>query len=584
MRREFCNPLNIPYKFQHYNNQASREAADPTLIYFKGKYYLFASMCAGFYWSEDMIRWNWHENRDLDIYRYAPDVHQLGEYMIFCASDRVPCTFWRTKDPLSDQFEKISEPFPFWDPAFFVDDDGRTYLYWGCDNAKPIYGQEMDTKTFLPIGEKKELLFGKEKEHGWERPDYPGAPKKQGKDPLPMRIYMLMMRLSGRGPDKPYIEGAFMNKWNGRYYLQYAGPGTELATYADGVYVGDTPLGPFSYQAHNPFSSKPGGFIPGAGHGSTVEDEYGNLWHAATMRVSVNAGFERRVGIFPAGVDRDGILYCNQRFADYPWQIPQGKFDPMSLEPAWMLLSYKKKGSASSSRAGHGPEQALNEDVQTCWCAEGSAGEWYKLDLGESYEVYAVQLNFAEVGVPMLQKDKSEVSGLAASNRYIDTDPALRTRYLLEGSTDGQTWTVLEDKRGADSDLSHDYLSLDGAPLRYLRVTAEELPYGEPFALSGLRVFGKGNGNRPTAVKALAASFTDPMTAEITWSAAAGATGYDVKYGIAPDKLYSSHMVYEQSKVLLTTLNKGQTYFVQVDAFNENGITEGEVQAIGQQI
>ena len=577
MRREFCNPLNVPYKFQHYNNQASREAADPTLVYFKGKYYLFASMSAGFYWSEDMINWQWHENREVDLYRYAPDVRQLGDYLIFSASDREPCAFWRTKDPLSDQFEKVSEPFTFWDPDLFVDDDGRVYFYWGCDNAKPIYGQELDPKTLEPIGEKKELIFGKEKEHGWERPNYPGAPKKQGKDPLPVRIYMLMMRLSGRGPDKPYIEGAYMNKWNGKYYLQYAGPGTELATYANGVYVGDGPLGPFTYQTHNPFSSKPGGFIPGAGHGSTIEDEFGNLWHAATMRVSVNANFERRVGVFPAGLDKDGILFCNQSFADYPWQIPTGKFDPMDIKPQWMLLSYKKHGSASSSQDGHGPEQALNEDIQTSWCAKSSTGEWYKLDLGDVYEIYGVQINFAEVDVPMLQKDKSECSSMAASNRYIDSDPSLKTRYLLEGSVDGQVWTTLADKRTADSDLSHDYLQFEGEQLRYLRVTATELPYGESFALSGLRVFGKGHADLPAQVTTMTAQFTDSMTADIRWPQAPGAMGYDVKYGTAPDKLYSSYMVYDTPHVLLTTLNKGQSYYVRIDSFNETGITEGTV-------
>ena len=41
------NPLNIPYQFQHYNKQASREAADPTLIFFKGRYYLFTGMKTG---------------------------------------------------------------------------------------------------------------------------------------------------------------------------------------------------------------------------------------------------------------------------------------------------------------------------------------------------------------------------------------------------------------------------------------------------------------------------------------------------------------------------------------------------------
>lgn len=51
---------------------------------------------------------------------------------------------------------------------------------------------------------------------------------------------------------QPYVEGAFMTKHDGRYYLQYAAPGTQYNTYADGVYVGQSPLGPFTRQASNP--------------------------------------------------------------------------------------------------------------------------------------------------------------------------------------------------------------------------------------------------------------------------------------------------------------------------------------------
>ena len=69
MRRDFCNPINIPYQFQHYNNQASREAADPTLVLYKDRYYLFASMSGGFYYSDDLIEWKWHEHRKLNLYR-----------------------------------------------------------------------------------------------------------------------------------------------------------------------------------------------------------------------------------------------------------------------------------------------------------------------------------------------------------------------------------------------------------------------------------------------------------------------------------------------------------------------------------
>lgn len=573
MSRVLINPLNIPYQFQHYNKQASRESADPTLVYFKERYYLFASMSGGFYYSDDMLHWDWHENRELTPFRYAPDVRQVGDWLIFSSSDRDPSAIYRSKDPLSDDFEKLSEPFPFWDPNTFQDDDGRVYFYWGCANTTPIYGQEFDPETMTPIGEKKELIFGNTAEHGWERPNYPGRPKEQGKEGLAMRLYRLYMHLSG-SDKKPFIEGAFMNKWNGKYYLQYAAPGTELATYGDGVYIGNSPLGPFTYQAHNPFSSKPGGFITGAGHGSTIEDKYGNLWHASTMRISVNANFERRLGLFPAGLDSDGILFCNQNFADYPLEIPEGKFDPQSVKPRWMLLSYKKRAVASTYREGHEPGQALDEDIRSCWCAKGSAGEWYRLDLGDVYEVHGIQLSFADVDVPMLEVDKSLRSNVYTSNRYIDPNPTLRTRYLLEGSADGSEWFVLSDKRSAETNLPHDYLELDGVKLRYVRVTAEKLPYDEPFALSGLRVFGLGNCTAPEAVTDFDASRPDAMTAKLSWKAADRAIGYNIRYGISPDKLYSSHMVYGQTEVLLTMLNAGQNYYAAVDAFGEGGVTE----------
>ena len=132
---------------------------------------------------------------------------------------------------------------------------------------------------------------------------------------------------------KPYIEGAFMTKHDGLYYLQYACPGTQYNTYADGVYTSNSPLGPFVRQASIRFPQSPADSSAGAGHGSTIADTYGNWWHASTMRISVNYDFERRVGLFPAGFDKDGVLYCNQNFADYPQRIPAGKFNAASQQP-----------------------------------------------------------------------------------------------------------------------------------------------------------------------------------------------------------------------------------------------------------
>ena len=52
--------------------------------------------------------------------------------------------------------------------------------------------------------------------------------------------------------------------------------------------------------------------------------------------------------------------------------------------------------------------------------------------------------------------------------------------------------------------------------------------------------------------------------------------GCNVRYGVAPDKLYLSWLVYDTDEVTLSTLTAGQEYYVCVDSFNENGITPGK--------
>lgn len=576
--RTYCNPLNLHYQYQHYGRGAHREAADPTLIYFKDRYYLFASMCGGFYHSKDLIHWEYHKNRNLELYHYAPDAREINGKLVFCASCRKENgVFWRTEDPLSDTFERIEGQFAFWDPNLFQDDDGRVYFYWGCNCGKPIYGVELNPDTLQTVGEVHNMVYGMPQVHGFERRQYPGAPVNRLS--FTMRLYFLMMQLSGQGgPNDPYIEGAFMNKWKGQYYFQYAAPATEHDTYGDGVYLGKTPFGPFSYQQHNPFSYKPGGFITAAGHGSTIEDKYGNLWHASTMHISVNANFERRLGLFPAGIDRDGILFCNQNFADYPLEIPEGRFEPMQLQPKWMLLSYKKPVSASSIWKDCLPENAVDENIKTSWCAKGCKNEWISIDLEKVCRVFAIQINFADVEVPILKPDKSQCSSIETNNRYIDQSDALKTAWILEGSKDGRIWTILCDKSKGQEDLSNDYIELPCQQLRYIRLTVKALPYEKRAAVSGLRIFGNSGKPAPQKVKALDIQKHDDMTAKLAWEKSEGAIGYNVRYGISPEKMYSSHMVYGTEEVLLTALNQGTAYYAAVDAFGEGGITAGDVQ------
>ena len=322
MEKWICNPLDLEYRYQYRTSlmggySLAREAADPTLLLFRDTYYLFASMSGGFWYSDDLADWKFKETPELPIYDYAPDVRSIGGRVVFSASRRgEPCTFYASTNPLTEPFQPLTTPFDFWDPDMFEDDDGRVYFYWGCTNKEPIWGIEIDPKTMLPIGERQAMFGEDEAHHGWERK----GENNNLSEPV-TEMERLIRQYVGT---KPFIEGAFMTKYRGKYYLQYAAPGTECNVYADGVYVSGKPLGPFTYQIHNPFSSKPGGFITSAGHGSTIQDKYGNWWHASTMRVSVNESFERRIGLFPCDFDEDGMLHCNQHFADYPFILPEG--------------------------------------------------------------------------------------------------------------------------------------------------------------------------------------------------------------------------------------------------------------------
>lgn len=591
----YCNPVNVNYRYQFNDDQrqkkikVAREAADPSLICFKGRYYIFASMTLGVWVSDDMAHWENHRLPDgLPFYDYAPDVCVRGEYVYFCASKRGEvCNFYRTKDILNGPYEKIKGTFDFWDPHMFLDDDGRLYFYWGCSNMTPIWGVELDPETMHQIGEKRVLITGNAFSIGYERcgEDHTLLPRTEEEIDACYQGFLQAQHMTdadfpdaykplvkGMFSQKPYIEGAWMDKFNGKYYLQYACPGTQYNIYTDGVYVSDSPLGSFALAQNNPYSYKPGGFIPGAGHGSTMKDTDGCLWHTATMRISVNHDFERRVGIWPAGLDAEGELFCNQRYGDWPVSVEDAKKDPW-CDPKWYLLSYGKSVQVSSSEEGKGPEKAVDENVQTWWRA-GSAdpGEWICLDLGMESDVHAVQINFADdrIDIPVPGK----IGGAATQPRYIE-ERALKTRWILEGAEDGEVYEVLADKSQADTDLTHDLIVWEeGKHLRYLKLTVKEVPYGQQTCISGLRVFGIQQKEKPEIPEFTAERIGDlDMNVKIQGS---GALGYNILWGENPQKLYHSYMVFHPEQ-RIGALIKGRDYWVRVDAFNEAGITEGNV-------
>ena len=327
-----CNPLNLSYRFC-LDDPSRREAADPVIVLFKGEYWLFASKSGGYWHSDDLIKWEFIACTDLPIEDYAPAAVVINDTLYFMASGGAPVKIYKTGDPKSGKWQIASATFPIGmiDPDLFLDDDGRLYFYYGCSNQKPIYAVELDVKSFQPKGTPVVCFNSNKEVNGWEQKgDYNNL------------------------PERPWIEGAWMTRHEGKYYLQYAGPGTEYKSYSDGLYVSDQPLGPFKLAEHNPISLKPEGFIAGAGHSATFQDKYGNYWHIATMTISQKHMFERRLGLFTMFFDKDGLLYTYTGFGDFPFTVPRKKISsPVDLFPNWMLLSYNKPIEVSSEIASH---------------------------------------------------------------------------------------------------------------------------------------------------------------------------------------------------------------------------------------
>jgi len=550
-QKTYCNPINIDYGYTPIPDFSEggrhRATADPVIVNYKGDYFLFSTNQWGYWWSSDMVSWNFISRRFLRPWNKvydelcAPAVGIIGDTMLVMGSTYTSeFTIWMSTNPKTDNWKPLVDSFEIggWDPAFFTDDDGRFYMYNGSSNKFPLYGIELNRKTMQPYGTRKELYLLEPWRYGWQR---------------------FGEHLDDTFLD-PFIEGAWMTKHNGKYYLQYGAPGTEFSGYADGVVVGNNPLGPFIPQSM-PFSFKPGGFARGAGHGSTFMDNWNNWWHISTISVSVKNNFERRLGIWPAGFDDNGVMYCNQAFGDYPAFLPAGPEDHLKSNfTGWMLLNYCKPVQVSSTYGSYNANNAVDEDIKTYWCAStADPGEWIQSDLGSVCTVRAIQINYADQDAEILGKQ-----------------PGLYHQYKIFESADGKKWNLLIDKSKNMKDVPHDYIEL-AKPVRtrFLKLENVHMPSGK-FSISGFRVFGAGSGEKPPAVMGFTVLRTekDKRSAWLKWYQVDNAYAYNIYIGIAPDKLYNSVMVYNENEYWLKTMDKEKPYYFAIEPLNENGIGE----------
>lgn len=547
----YCNPINIDYGYTPIPNFSEwgrhRATADPVIVNYKGDYYLFSTNQWGYWWSSDMLNWKFISKKFLRPWNggvydelCAPGVGIIGDTMlVFGSTYTSTFSIWMSTNPKANEWKPLVDSFSLggWDPSFFTDDDGKFYMYNGSSNKFPMYGIELNRKSMEPIGYRKEMYLLEPWRYGWQR----------------FGEYMDNTFLD------PFIEGSHMTKHNGKYYLQYGAPGTEFSGYADGVIVGDHPLGPFTPQS-DPVSFKLGGFVRGAGHGTTFEDNDKKFWHISTVVLSVKNNFERRLGIWPTGFDKDGVMWCNSAFGDYPTYLPNtqkaGGFT------GWMLLNYKTPVQVSSTLGGYQANNAVDEVLKTYWsAATGDKGEWIQTDLGKIATVNAIQINYADQDV--------------ADDRLGKRTDQFH-QYKLYYSTDGKKWKVLVDKSKNTTDVPHDYIEL-AAPVqaRFIKLENIHMPTGK-FAISGLRVFGNGGGAKPDAVKQFIVLRTekDKRSAYIKWSPVNNAYAYNIYYGTDPDKLYNCIMVHDLNEYWFKGMDSQKTYYYSIEAINENGVSE----------
>lgn len=541
--KTICNPVNINYQYQA--GMCSRESADPAVVIYKDEYYLFASRGSGYWVSPDLADWEFIQvdtvkNPEFDLYAPGPVV--VGDRM-YLTHSQGGCMLYSDNPRDPDSWVNIGRPAVWGDPALFVD-NGNFYVFEGLSPTDPLRVLRLNMDEQMSVAEGPVDIF-------WTDPQNRGYERRGN---------------CFEDESSPYLEGSWVNRINGRYYLTYAVPGTEFDVYSDGCAVADAPMGPYTYCPNSPVAFKATGFMRGSGHGCLFADKKGNYWKMDTVSISVNHIFERRLCLFPAKIGEDGLLYTNTYRGDYPMILPHDTEDPFNQADAgWHLLSCGKTARASSVLDdSHTPDLAFDERMSSWWSARtGDAGEWLEVDLGKVYEVCSMQINFADQDI----RHHTHGRGLGFSYKY-----------TVEASEGGENWFMLIDQRDSNEDRSHGYFQLNDVTLiRYIRLSnCGETPAGGKFSVSGLRVFGFGGGDAPAkAPDFRVVRCEDARNMKVIWEPVEGAQGYMIRFGVHPNQLHTHWQVMDACEANIGCLTRNVTYYVTVDAYNESGITRG---------
>ena len=136
----FCNPLNLDYTYKITESDQDisyRSGADPAVVGFRGGYYMFVTRSLGYWYSNDLTHW-----RFITPQRWyfqgsnAPAAHNYRDQLLYVTGDPSgTMSLLYTDDPQKGDWQAVPALLRgLQDPDFFIDDDGRAFMFWGSSN------------------------------------------------------------------------------------------------------------------------------------------------------------------------------------------------------------------------------------------------------------------------------------------------------------------------------------------------------------------------------------------------------------------------------------------------------------------
>ena len=296
-------------------------------------------------------------------------------------------------------------------------------------------------------------------------------------------------------PGVAWIEGPWIIKRNGIYYLEYSASGTQWKTYAEGYYTATSPLGPYSYAPNNPLLRKTEGLVTGTAHGSIVKGPDNELWQFYTIVLSNPPG-GRRIGMDRVRFDKEGQMYVT--VTDTPQPVPMAKTskDAPQIVPVTInkMNAMNALSTVSSEQPGYPAAYAVDSYSGTIWQPKADDLQpSITIELSPATRFDVVQF-FTVSSLRILFNGPRRGFGMRSSASL----PIYK--YMLEVSNDGKTFKKVLDKTDNTKAKDTIYDEFEPTNCRFVRLTVTEWPKDSQLGIIDFTVFGYPEGAEPAAV------------------------------------------------------------------------------------